>query len=158
MKILLAIDGSHCSETAINEVCSRPWPPNTEVEVFTVIHATVPAVYDPFFVGFAIHAELLEEERKIAPQRADAAAKQIREARSDLTVSIKILEGSPKVLIVEEAERWGADLVLIGSHGYGPAKRFLLGSVSHAVVLHAPCSVEVVRNRLTQAATENTER
>ncbi|MGE0462789.1 MAG: universal stress protein, partial [Vicinamibacterales bacterium] len=32
-------------------------------------------------------------------------------------------------------------------HGHGPAGRFLLGSVAHSVVLHAPCSVEVVRTR-----------
>ena len=48
-------------------------------------------------------------------------------------------------MIVEEAERWGADLILVGSHGYGSVKRFMLGSVSQAVATHAPCSVEIVR-------------
>ena len=42
---------------------------------------------------------------------------------------------------------WGADLVVLGTHGHGPAGRFLLGSVAHSVALHAPCSVEVVRSR-----------
>jgi nucleotide-binding universal stress UspA family protein len=75
------------------------------------------------------------------------AAKEIAEQASSLRVVTEVLDGSPKKVIVEEAERWGADLIVIGSHGYGPVRRFLLGSVSQAVALHAPCSVEIVRSR-----------
>ena len=53
--------------------------------------------------------------------------------------------GAPRPVILDEAENWGADLIVMGSHGYGAWKRFLLGSVSQAVVSHAKCSVEVVR-------------
>lgn len=73
----------------------------------------------------------------------------IRENAPDLKVAVEALEGSPKTVIIEEAERWGANLIVLGSHGYGALKRFLLGSVAHAVVLHAPCSVEVVRRPQT---------
>jgi nucleotide-binding universal stress UspA family protein len=48
-------------------------------------------------------------------------------------------------MIIDEAERWGADLILVGSHGNGPGGRFLLGSVAQAVALYAPCSVEIAR-------------
>jgi nucleotide-binding universal stress UspA family protein len=53
--------------------------------------------------------------------------------------------GSPKHTILEEAEAFNADLIVLGSHGRGRVERFLLGSVSLAVVTHAKCSVEVVR-------------
>jgi nucleotide-binding universal stress UspA family protein len=95
---------------------------------------------------YAAHEELIEEERKRAPERVDRAVQAIKQHAAELTVEAEILEGSPKKVIVEEAERWGANLIVIGSHGYGPVKRFLLGSVSHAVALHAPCSVEIVRS------------
>ena len=55
------------------------------------------------------------------------------------------MEGTPKHVILEEAETFGADLIVIGAHGYGIVERFLLGSVSQAVSLHAKCSVEIVR-------------
>ena len=57
----------------------------------------------------------------------------------------KVLDGSPKRVILEEAERWNAELILVGCHGYGAAIRFVLGSVSHAVALHARRSVEIAR-------------
>lgn len=77
----------------------------------------------------------------------DKAAGEIREKAPDLRVEVEALEGSPKKVIVEETERWGADLIILGSHGYGAVKRFLLGSVAHATVLHTPRSVEIVRSR-----------
>jgi nucleotide-binding universal stress UspA family protein len=48
-------------------------------------------------------------------------------------------------MIVEEARDWGADLIVLGSHGYGRVRRVVLGSVAAAVVAIAPCSVLVVR-------------
>lgn len=55
--------------------------------------------------------------------------------------------GSPKQVILDEAESWVADLIIVGSHGYGAWDRFLLGSVSNAVATHAKCSVEIVRRK-----------
>jgi nucleotide-binding universal stress UspA family protein len=54
---------------------------------------------------------------------------------------------SPKDAIVEEAERWGADLIVVGSHGYRCPGHAPLGSVSQAVATQAKCSVEIVRRR-----------
>lgn len=54
-------------------------------------------------------------------------------------------EGNPKVVIVDEANKWRADLIVLGSHGRKGLDRFLLGSVSEAVSRHATCSVEIVR-------------
>jgi nucleotide-binding universal stress UspA family protein len=61
------------------------------------------------------------------------------------------MSGLAKQVIVEEAEKWGADLIVVGSHGQGLWSRALLGSVSNSVVHHAPCSVFVGRTP------ENTE-
>jgi nucleotide-binding universal stress UspA family protein len=146
MKILLGVDGSPFSEAATRGVLSRPWPAGTELRVVSVAHP-YPFVPDPFLVGAAIHYESLEKERLRAAEDvrrvADEAALQVPE----LTVTTATYDGSPKDILLAEAERWGADLVVVGSHGRGAAGRFLLGSVSHALALHAPCSVEIVRQR-----------
>jgi nucleotide-binding universal stress UspA family protein len=55
--------------------------------------------------------------------------------------------GEPCGVILDTAKKWGADLIVLGSHGRRGLDRFLLGSVSEAVAIHAACSVQVVRGR-----------
>ncbi|HEU0184073.1 MAG TPA: universal stress protein, partial [Blastocatellia bacterium] len=64
-----------------------------------------------------------------------------------LEIITQIISGAPREVILDEAESWGADLIVLGSHGYKGWRRFLLGSVSHAVATHAHCSVEIVRQK-----------
>ena len=61
-----------------------------------------------------------------------------------MSVTGDVLTGPPREAILDEADRWKADLIVMGSHGYGVWQRFLLGSVSRAIVSHAKCSVEIV--------------
>src|SRR5262249_60382041 len=56
-----------------------------------------------------------------------------------------IEEGVPKDVLVRGAENWGADCIFLGARGRGRLERFLIGSVSSAVVARAHCSVEVTR-------------
>ena len=60
----------------------------------------------------------------------------------------------PKDAIVNEAREWDADLIVLGSHGYGRVKRLVLGSVAAGVVASAPCSVQVVRSKHAIQVTE----
>jgi nucleotide-binding universal stress UspA family protein len=99
----------------------------------------------PALVDAAMSVQEIDELRQRAPQLVQVARDQIRRDAPSLTVTTKILEGLPAHLIVEEARDCGADLIVVGSHGYGFMKRMLLGSVAHSVVANAPCSVHVVR-------------
>jgi nucleotide-binding universal stress UspA family protein len=56
------------------------------------------------------------------------------------------MEGNPRTAILSEAKAWGAETIFIGARGLGVLDRLLLGSVSTAVVTHADCAVEVIRN------------
>jgi nucleotide-binding universal stress UspA family protein len=145
MKVLLAIDGSPHSDVAVMQVAKQPWPRNSAIEILTVIHPTIPMFPEPTLVIAASSVQQAEELRQRAPLLLDAASEQIGGSAPDLTVTTKILDGAPAHVIVEEARQWGADLIVLGSHGYGFVRRMLLGSVAGAVVANAPCSVQVVR-------------
>ena len=62
-----------------------------------------------------------------------------------LNVQTTVDEGVPKDAIVDAARRWNADLIVLGSYGYGRIRRILLGSVATGVLSEAPCSVLVAR-------------
>jgi nucleotide-binding universal stress UspA family protein len=145
MKVLLAIDGSPHSDLAVKQVATQPWPRNSAVEILTVIHPTIPMFTEPTLVMAASSVQQAEQLREAAPRLVDAAGKQIARSAPGLTVTTKILDGAPAHVIVDEARAWGAELIVLGSHGYGFIKRMVLGSVAAAVVANASCSVQVVR-------------
>jgi nucleotide-binding universal stress UspA family protein len=91
----------------------------------------------------------LEEANRQITKQAEQLTRKIGEAvrASGLTVEMVVRRGDPRSVILEEAKEWDADLIVVGSHGYTGIKRLLLGSVAQSVVSHAPCSVEVVRQK-----------
>ena len=62
--------------------------------------------------------------------------------------------GDPRKVILDEAKDWGADLIVLGSHGYRSLERLMLGSVSESVATHAHCSVEVIREPKIKSRTK----
>jgi len=158
MKILLAIDGSPCSDTAVEEVARRPWPPDTQVRIISVVEPPAPLVAEPYMGVVHYFEEVERLKKQEAEGTVERAAASLRDGEGTrrVPVSTEVIKGSPKRTIVEEAEAWGADLVVVGSHGYDTWERMLLGSVSQSVAAHARCSVEIVRCR--QPSTVNRDR
>ena len=147
MKILLAVDGSPHSDEAIEEVLRRPWPPQSEVKIITAAEIPMPVGMEPWVVSPDYFEEMDKSVRKAAQVVLDSALAKLKIEDKALKISSEIIQGSPRQVIVDEAESWGADLIVMGSRGLGAWNRLLLGSVSSAVVHHAKCSVEIVRLR-----------
>ena len=148
MKILLAVDGSTFSDAAVEEIASRPWPDGSEVDVLSV---SEPPAY-PIGESAALPSHYYEEMEKVPREQAraavDKAVQRLRSNTSCLRITEHVVVGHPVQEIVDRAEQWGADLIVVGSHGYRGFKRLLLGSVSQAVASHAKCSVQIVRSKL----------
>jgi nucleotide-binding universal stress UspA family protein len=148
MKILLATDGSDCSKAAVNSVAERPWPEGSEVKIVSAIEVPYAPTTETWVLPDSYYMEL----ERVAKEQAEAAVKYaidlIRSGKaSGLEITTETISGSAREVILDEAEKWGADLIVLGSHGYSGWQRFLLGSVSHAVATHAHCSVEIVRQK-----------
>lgn len=149
MKILLAVDGSTYSDAAIDEVLRRPWPARSEVKVITAFETPIMVGMEPWAATPIYFDELDNAVRSAAQAILDGALEKLKAIKHTLKISSEVIPGPPRQVIIEEAERWSADLIIIGSRGLGAWNRLLLGSVSSAVVHHAPCSVEVVRRHQT---------
>jgi nucleotide-binding universal stress UspA family protein len=149
MNLLLAIDDSYYSELALREVAARPWPAPTTIKILSVAYflgvpvAGVPTGVEPSpaTAMFEARTDLLESTNQLIQRAAEQLA------RDGIRVETLVREGDPGSEIIQEAESWPADLIVVGSHGHQGLKRLLLGSVAHYVTNHAPCSIEIVRAR-----------
>ena len=148
MKILLAVDGSPCSDAAVAEIARRPWPDNSSVKVLTAFELPVQPTTEAWAIPLTYFNDMDAALRKQATDVMEHAIQTLK-SRLNKTISIDgaVVPGSPRAVILDAAEDWNADLIVVGSHGYRAWERFLLGSVSQSVVSHAKCSVEVVRCR-----------
>ena len=147
-KVLLATDGSEYSQRAAQSIAERPWASGTEFRVLSVVEFILPATRALFEPPF-LDASFIETARAEAMKRSQEAIALARETLSsaslDASESISVLLDTPKAIILDEAVLWGADLIVLGSHGRHGVERFPLGSVSETVAAHAECSVEVIR-------------
>jgi len=148
MRILIATDGSEYSRAAIDKCCEMiANPKDAHVKVVSAYEDSYPIAAEPYAVSAEFYQQIINAaENQSAEFAADAAAtirKRFKENAIDVTTDV--LRGSPEQKIVEEAKEWRADMIIVGCHGRGFWGR-MLGSVSDAVVHHAPCSVLVVRN------------
>ena len=134
----MAIDGSDFSKTAIDELAALPLPSGTEVRIISVFESPVLAAPGVVSMGGGL-GNYYEE--------ALSQAKKSTEKNPRLSVTTAVVNGWPKNVILEEAEAFNADLIIVGSQGRGAVSRFLLGSVSQSVAMHARCSVMIVRKR-----------
>ena len=139
-KILLPVDGSPVSLHAIRVGLDLAAALGAEV-------ATVFAVEPE--MGFSgevrlSDAELLDLSRQDDEQVMAAAR---RETGLPDHAEHFVRVGHAAEGIDAIAKAWGADLIVMGSHGRGGLGRALLGSVSETVIRHAPCPVMIVRGK-----------
>ena len=146
MRILLATDGSEYSEAAADAIAGRPFPKGSEVRILSVFELPTFPITVPW-AGVDFDDEIQKQAQTQVREAVKTAERKPRAGKESakLKVSTKVVGGSPKQAILDEAEAFKSDLIVLGSHGGGRIERFLLGSVSLAVLTHAKCSVEIVR-------------
>ena len=137
MKILLATDGSEHSTVAARAVAEQPWPKGTEVKVMSMVN---PLVYSMEEIGLYDGG---------GTERAHKAIGDAAGILKDAGVQIigEVIADRPVKRILDEAKKWGADLIVVGSRDRRGLKRLIAGSVSEPVTSRAHCSVKVVRGR-----------
>jgi nucleotide-binding universal stress UspA family protein len=149
MKILLAYDGSAGAEEALALAGSLPWPSGSRIRVVAAVEPAVLLAAPPLQLGALLAAPELDADiMALHRAQVDEAVRML--SRDGLQAEGAVLPGRSGTVLVAEATRLEADLVIVGSRGYGPLASLVLGSVSAEVVDLAPCPVLVARTpRLT---------
>ena len=141
MKILLATDGSRHSRSAVDLLTQTPFAaPGNEVGVLVVLPAAKPAARTA--------------PREAAEKLARGTAQRLQYVGCAAHTVLR--EGHVARCIVETAEEFGAELVVVGSRGLCGARRFRTGQVSQKTMQRAPCSVLVIRQPEERATAQGT--
>jgi nucleotide-binding universal stress UspA family protein len=142
LHILLACDDSRHARYAAEFCASLPMAGETEVTALSVLPLVTLYRQDV--------TQQLEwmwkEKRKVA----EAGLAWVTENLDWKTQHLRTrIEEHPDVseAIVDAADEFDVDMVVIGDKGTGAIKRFLLGSITRRIAHHAPCSVLVVRQK-----------
>jgi nucleotide-binding universal stress UspA family protein len=150
MRALLAYDASPGSEQAAALLSAMPWPSGSIVRVVGVIEPTaalVPAV--PFTpAGLVTSPEI--DAQIVQQLEGDIGQVVERLKAAHLDAEGVVVRGRPATVLVEEAERSSANLIVAGSRGHGPIATLILGSVSAELVDIAPCPVLIARRTEAQ--------
>lgn len=159
MKVLIGYDGSECADKALDDLKRAGLPKRAEAIVLSVADIFRPPaspeayreVEKAFDRKIQARAQELSKKAAEAVEQARAmaieASRRVQEHFPAWSVKAEAVGDSPAWAIIKKAGEWGADLIVVGSHGRSAAGRLLLGSVSQKVVNEAPCSVRIGRGR-----------
>jgi nucleotide-binding universal stress UspA family protein len=140
MRILMAIDESKSSGDLLRAMVAQFRPKTTEVLVLHVLQPISPAPPPQMAESYAPE---LEDQKRPAHALVDRIANELRSAGFKVEAAVEV--GDIREKIIDAAELWRADLIVVGSHGKRGIQRFLLGSVAESVARHAHGSVQIVR-------------
>lgn len=161
-RILVPVDGSPTSLRALQEAARLAAGQNARLRIIHVIENRPYYVPEMPYADHQVEASLREAGERILEQAAGVARQQGIACETDLLDSIR---GPIATLIIEDAGKWGADLIVIGTHGRHGVSRLLLGSVAERVVRLAQISVLLVHETtdtapaatVTRTATDQAE-
>ena len=158
MKIVIGYDGSPAMDLALQDLRRAGLPSRLEA---TVLCAADVNVYDEAETEIVtasplpVYSRHLSEDARALKEQAlhhadafaEAGARRVRSIFPMWNVQPAVRTESPAWALVEKADEWKADLIVVGAGGHSSLGRFL-GSVSQLVIINAPCSVRIVRPRL----------
>lgn len=146
-KVLIAYDGSECSNAALDDLNFAGLGDDVEARVVSVAEVWLPpaAQGETEISAAKLNVKtvaLLDEAKRLTTH----AAKKVAADFPKWKVSSIVRSGSPAWEVVLLSDEWKPDLVVVGSQGQNALSRALLGSVSRRVLAEARCSVRIARS------------
>ena len=142
-EILVATDGSPAAQAALEEALALAAETESGIAVLTVWRA-LQGDFGLAYPSTAVLSDILDAERRHAEATLGAAASRAEEM--GVHIVTRLATGDPAETICAYAGEIHAKLIAVGTRGHSSVATLLLGSVSNAVVRHAPCPVLVVRD------------
>ncbi|KAK4595614.1 hypothetical protein RGQ29_013909 [Quercus rubra] len=150
-KILVAVDEDEESVHALSWCLKNVISKNSK-DTLVLLNVKPPrAVFSALDgTGYLFSADIIAAVDKYSNDVAECVVEKAKKMCKDLhdvdiKVETRIEHGDPRDVICQMTEKLGADVLVMGSHGYGLIKRALLGSVSNHCVQNVKCPVLIVK-------------
>ena len=157
MRLLIGYDGSESADAALSDLRRAGLPRDTEALILSVADVMKMPVLSSYELveqalvsrrvtsGIILAQTQTSQALKEANQFASEASALVQSLFPGWEVRAEALIGNPARELIERANEWEPDLVVVGSHGRSTVGRLLLGSVSKKLVTDLNSSVRVVR-------------
>lgn len=149
VKILIGYDGSTASDRALQGLAHAGLPTDTQALVATVTNPW-PDVGLEAQAGasYGIQPPLIADHAiKEAENLANNAAHRLRKRFPTRQVEAESILGRPAQALLDKADAWAPDLIVLGSRGRSGIGKLVLGSVSLRILHHAKTDVRISRLR-----------
>ncbi|MCE9551703.1 MAG: universal stress protein [Betaproteobacteria bacterium] len=144
-RIVVAVDGSETSGKALDEATKLAREMSSVILLLHVCEE-MPIIWEPNGMNMILMQNSLKAIADAGKALLEKHRKQL--AEQDITVETKLVEtysGRMGSVISEEAQKWHADLLVVGTHGRKGIAHFLIGSVAEDVTRSASLPVLLVR-------------
>lgn len=153
MRLLIAYDGSQCSEEALSDLSYAGLPRRVEALVLSMADVFLPpgeTLVDPGIPRRYSHQ--IRRAHLAAKQAVDAsygfaskACERLKASYPDWNILAEACADEPGWGVIKKADTWKPDLIVVGSHNYPLWKRLWGGSVSQKVLKNTDCTVRIGR-------------
>jgi nucleotide-binding universal stress UspA family protein len=152
LRILVAYDGSECSEKALLDLKKAGLSEQAQAVVLTVADRWIEqSAFIDYPVGPYVLPDSTLDYMASSLQEAEGTAKKGAETLKQYfprwEIDSRSVAGSAAEGVIDKIDEWKPDLVVMGSHGRSAPGRILFGSVSQKVLTHVHCNLRVSRGR-----------
>lgn len=141
--MLVPIDFSAVTSRVMRFACRQATLTGSRM---VLVHAVqVPIIIEPFGLAVEPMAQVLAADERGAIRAIQRLAASCRRRGCDVRTVCKV--GDPASIVLAQAAKFRADLIVIGSHGHGAVYDVLVGSTAQGVLRRATCPVVVVPGR-----------
>lgn len=147
-RVLLGYDASPEGDAALTQVSTLPWREPIEVTICTTYEVAPPVLSGATTALasdlLAAHSDVSRWAREAAEVVASDAERRLHE--QGISAVARVASGAAHEQLALIAAEMRTDLLVVGSHGLSPTRRFFLGSTSATLLAHPPTSVLVARS------------
>lgn len=144
-KILVPVDGSQASKMGLKEAIRLA---KNQKATLRLMHVVDELVVMPSAEGSVYIGDMLEGLRQAGKSILKAAQAQVRKQGLEAqSVLLETVGARAADLVVRQARKWGADIIVLGTHGRRGVRRLVMGSDAEEIVRTATVPVMLVRSR-----------